>query len=183
LGEQGLSSVSGIRRDNEVRVAEKTLTKLPVEEALSGWVIKKRGRVGRGEGKGGRDLERRIHQGVIESGEILIGVVDVDGVKIHFGWVPEGVVIGKVVIGVVEKVGGRKGGGFCCGHNIRIQYTRGSKNSRFNTESVLVYIPRVEGQCIGVGSKRWLGQQNRTSCYQQSGIDCSSKSRRGVAQC
>ena len=55
LGGEGISSVSGIRRDDEVRVAEKTLTKLPVEEALSGWVIKKRGRVERGEGKGGRD--------------------------------------------------------------------------------------------------------------------------------
>ena len=108
MGEQGLSSVSGIR-DNEVRVAEKTLTKLPVEEALSGWVIKRRGRVVRGEGKGGRDLGRRIHQGVIESGEILIRVIDVDGVKIHFGWVPEGVFIRKVMIGVVEEVEGTSG--------------------------------------------------------------------------
>jgi hypothetical protein len=106
-----ISSVSSVRRDNEVRVAEKTLTKLPVKEALPGWVIKRRGRVVRGEGKGGRDLGRRIQRGVIESGEILIRVVDVDGVKIHFGWVPERVFVREVMIGVVEEVGGRKGGG------------------------------------------------------------------------
>ena len=49
LGGEGISSVGGIRRDDEVRVAEKTLTKLPVKEALPGWVIKRRGRVVRGE--------------------------------------------------------------------------------------------------------------------------------------
>ena len=159
MGEQGLSSVSGIR-DNEVRVAEKTLTKLPVEEALSCWVIKKRGREGRGKGKEGRDLERRIHLEVIESGEILIRVVNVDGVKIHFGWVPDRVVIGKVVVGVVEEVGGRKGGGFtarCSISGISVSEQRRSKNSRFNAENMLVPIPRNEGQCIDVRVS-WLGQ-------------------------
>ena len=84
------------------------MVELPIEEALSGWVAWKRGKTRKGE-EGESGLGRRIFRGNVESREVLIVVVDIYGVKINFGLVPEGMVIRKVMIGVIVEVS--RGGG------------------------------------------------------------------------
>ena len=107
-----------------------------------------------GEEKRRRNSERVLLRWVIESGEILIRVIDIDGVKIHFGWIPEGVVVREVMVGVVVEVGGRRGGGFdgeCSLHWVHIIVIV----VVFIVIMVIVY--RIEAEFSWIGLRRQEG--------------------------